>query len=173
MRILLIIFFVTLLASCSTHQKKKEFEVITFDEAKVPDNLGKISNKTVAGWSSKLDTNYFEYFKYKEFDGQFKPMVIHVSGDDYFALTLLTFDENENLIADYEIAGGPCGGPTELEDKIEFCPVRTSEMVSPTTFLIKSIQEYYKDWQDSIPMQVDSTHWKIEITNKGQIIEVR
>jgi hypothetical protein len=172
MRKLLIGLVITLLTSCST-QHDKRFEAIAFDETKLPNDLEKINDKTVVKWSNKLDTNYFEYFSYKQLGGQFKPIVIKVSGDDYSALRLLTFDNSEHLIGDYEIAGGQCGGPTELEDKIEFCPKKTSKMISPTSLLLKSVQEYYRDWNDSIPMQVDSTHWKIEINNKGQIIEVQ
>jgi hypothetical protein len=167
-----LLMLITLLTSCSTQQEKK-FETIEFDETKLPSDLAKISNKTVAKWSNKLDTNYFEYFNYKELGGQFKPIVIKVSGDDYSALRLLTFDDNERLIGDYEIAGGQCGGPTELDDKIEFCAAKTGKMISPTSLIIKSVQEYYRDWNDAIPMQVDSTHWKIEINNTGLIIEVR
>ena len=51
--------------------------------------------------------------------------------------------------------------------------MRISKMISPTSFLIKNAQEYYQDWNDSIPIQVDSTRWKIEINDQGQIIEIR
>jgi len=164
---------IMLLLCCCSRQQEKKFESMTFDETKLPTELVKIDDKIVSAWSNKLDTNYFEYFEFKHLDGQFNPIVIKVSGDDYSALRLLTFDDNERLISDYEISGGPCGGPTELEDKIEFCPSRISRMTSPTTFLVKTIQEFYEDWDDSKPSEVDSTQWKIEIDQHGQIVVVR
>lgn len=113
---------------------------------------------------------------YKQLDGQFKPMVVNVSGDDYFALVLYTFDANGKIISQYEISGGPCGGPTELEDKIEFCPIRTSTMISPTTFVVNNIQEFYTNWEDrelKKPIEIDSTQWRIEINELGKIVEIK
>src|SRR5688572_23233448 len=102
MRNLIVGLSIAILISCSTQQEKK-FESIVFDETKLTPDLEKISDKTVSEWSNKLDTSYFEYFKYKQLDGQFKPIVIKVTGDDYSALRLLTFDDNGHLIQDYEI----------------------------------------------------------------------
>lgn len=91
-------------------------------------------------------------------------------------MVLYTFDEHGKIFSEYEVSGGQCAGPAELKDRIELCPKRTCTMINATTFVIKSVQEFYTNWEDlelNKSIQVDSTQWRIEIDQSGKIVEIK
>lgn len=168
-----VLFSLVLFLSCCD-QKNSDFKPVHFDESESIENLKKVDKSTLENWGLKgYALNYRDYEYYKELDGNYRPLIVRVSGDDYFALMLYTFDEHGKILSEYEVSGGQCAGPTELADKIEYCPKRTSTMINPTTFIVKNVQEYYAEYDDEKPVEVDSTQWKIEIDPSGRIIEIK
>lgn len=176
LKLLLFLLIFSFAVGCS-NTKSSEFNPISFNEELLVKNLKKVDKSTLESWGlHDYALNYRNYEYYRELEGEFKPLVMRVSGDDYFALVLYTFDEQGKILSEYEISGGQCAGPTELENKIEFCSKRTSTMISPTVFIIKSVQRFYADWEDietNKPVEIDSTQWQIKIDPSGKIVEMK
>lgn len=154
----------------STATTETSFDQIFLVDTVPENNLKTIDRRLLKKWG--YDGPYSEYlhfYYYLDLKGKFNPKVIKKTGDDYSALILITFDKEGNPIDEYEIAGGDCGGPSELEDKIVFCPYKKSIMISDSEFIVREIHEYTTDTINWVATERDSTEWIIQIDDKGQI----
>ena len=170
MRILIGLLILCALLSCSRTTTETDFEQIIFDDTTSSDNLKPVDSGLLKKW--KFDSEYRTYFKYYDYldlGGKFQSKVIKVTGDDYSALVLLTFDNDGNLIDEHEIAGGECGGPTELADKIDLCAYLKSIMINENEFIVRQIQQYTTDTVNWVVTEKDSTEWRIFIDDKGKV----
>jgi len=171
MRLLIGLLISMTIWSCSgTTTTETSFKKIVFEDTVSTDNLKLIDKGLLKRWKYDSEySGYLNYYEYMDLNGKFTPKVIKITGDDYSALVLLTFDQDGNKIDEYEIAGGDCGGPTELEDKIEFCPYLKSTMISDNEFIVREIQEFTTDTINWVTTERDSTEWRIFIDEKGKI----
>ncbi len=171
MRLLIgLLISVTIWGCSRTRTTETSFEPVIFDDTTSTDNLKPIDKGLLRKWKYDSEySGYRNYYDYLDLKGKFRPKVIKITGDDYSALVLLTFDGEGNKIDEYEIAGGDCGGPTELEDKIEFCPYLKSTMVSDTEFIVREIREFTTDTINWVTTERDSTEWRILIDDNGKI----
>lgn len=155
---------------CSRPGAETHVNQIVFDDTTSVDNLKPVDSLLLIKWKiSRERRRYFKYFEYFHIGGKFHSEVIKVTGDDYSALVLMTFDSNGDIIDKYEIAGGDCGGPTEFVDKIDLCPYLKSVMISENEFIIRQIRQFTTDTVNWVVTEKDSTEWRILIDEKGRI----
>lgn len=106
--------------------------------------------------------------------GNIQPVIVHVTMDDYTSYIMLLIDEEHKLTDWKEIAGGICGGPTELEDGLELCVDAYSVFekenmfnhfrITTTLPIIDSLPS------DSVNI-IDSLIYKVEVENTGSLKE--
>jgi hypothetical protein len=157
-----------------TSKNTNGFKEIIFEDRGLG-NLVEIDKGLVKKWygDSTYESRFYNYYDLVKLSGKFNPWIIKKTGDDYYALVLLTFNNEGNIIDEYEIAGTDCGGPTELEKKIEFCPYKKAIMKNENEFVIRQVQEYSTDLVNWKVTESDSTEWKIKINDFGKIVETR
>jgi hypothetical protein len=109
--------------------------------------------------------------KQKKFSNH-QPIIVRIEADDYFAVILMVFDDNKSLISWKELSGGLCAGPSEYEDRIEYCPESYSIANNNTDLTFISSTEIIPVI-DSVVIQdstlIDSLTYHISINNNGII----
>lgn len=102
----------------------------------------------------------------------YQPIIISIEADDYYAIILMIFDSNKNLISWKELSGGLCAGPSEYEDRMEICPISYSIINNATDFTFISSTEIIPII-DSVVIQdstlIDSLTYHLSINNNGII----
>jgi hypothetical protein len=170
-RLIFGLLILTTITNCTrTGTTETAFDQIVLEDTVSEDNLKTIDRGLLKKWGNDGPyAEYLSFYYYLDLKGKFSPKVIKKTGDDYSALILMTFDKDGNPIDEYEIAGGDCGGPSELEDKIAFCPYKKSIMISDSEFIVREIHEFTTDTINWVTTESDSIEWRIYIDDKGKI----
>jgi hypothetical protein len=101
--------------------------------------------------------------------GQFQPIVIYITGDDYTSLTMIILNKNNDYVSGFNVHGGMLSGPEEVGDSIEKFEARRYSIIGKSEITTFKIDE--SDFTDSLkrPSIIDSIVFKSYIDNKGKI----
>lgn len=127
-----------------------------------------------------IDANYVcqymdAYFiSIQEKVGDYQPIIIQLTGDDYGSLLYIVLDKQNNPVSHLLISGGECGGPiSETDSTMEMCPITQA-------FMNKNKINWYrlhvterkitKEEDKIMPSIIDSVYFQSEINTEGKMI---
>ena len=150
--------------------KKKSKQFIKLDSAQKFKLIVPITGID-AGYVCQYMDAYF--ISIQEKAGDYQPIVIQLSGDDYGSLLYIVLDKQNNPVSHLLISGGECAGPiSETDSTMEICPITQA-------FFNKNKINWYRlhvneriieDENKTVPSIIDSIYFQSEINTEGKII---
>ncbi|MES2278222.1 MAG: hypothetical protein V4592_19485 [Bacteroidota bacterium] len=101
--------------------------------------------------------------------GEFQPIIVSISGDDYNSLTMIILDKNCHYIDAYNVNGGMQPGPNMIGDSTIKIELRSYSIIDKDNIQSIKIDETYST--DSIkkkPSIIDSTVFKTSVDRFGK-----
>lgn len=148
--------------------KKVEFVVLdTTYKLKI---LAPILKKDLGVEKEYVKSFLISYFISKQDKiGDYQPLIIWTSGDDYTSLILTLVDSTLNPVSHFVLNGGMYAGPYEINDSLTSWGEEKHSTINGTTINTYSINTYV--WTDSRNDSafVDSLTYKSQISQNGQI----
>ena len=101
--------------------------------------------------------------------GNYTPIILHISGDDYSAVQLILLDTSLNPVAHYTLHGGECGGPASDDGKtMEYCP-EIQSTIKDDEIRTYVLHIFVSDDSASLPARIDSISYLSKILPTGKI----
>jgi len=117
-----------------------------------------------------IENNLLAFFIAKQNKiGEFQPIVLYITGDDYSSLTLIVLNKNNSPVGGFNLCGGLDSGPYSTGDSLTTYHANSYSIINPNQIITYRIDQ--SDFADSVkkPSIIDSSVFSSHIDKDGKI----